>query len=148
MNCDTVDPDRNSVLMTTASLAEKNTMTADTLLAMIVIRLHSPRTAQKCLVDDLSEGPMDDTVESAIRACDLAGPLLMYLTEIAFGHVFRDTVARGQRVRYQGSHYRPGGKEDLNAKNIKRTVLMMGLAIKSDPLVVCTTEHSSGRRCR
>ena len=51
-------------------------------------------------------------------------------------------------MRSQGSHYRPGGKEDLNA------------AIKSDPLVVCTTEesgenviagcgeHSSGRSRR
>ena len=26
----------------------------------------------------------------------------------------------------QGPHYRPGGKEDLNAKSIQRTVLMMG----------------------
>ena len=69
-------------------------------------------------------------------------PLLMYVTEIAFGHVFSGTVATGQKVRFQGSHYRPGGKEDLNAKSIQRTVLMMGRAIKSDPLVVCTTEES------
>ena len=45
-------------------------------------------------------------------------------------------------MRSQGPHYRPGGKEDLNAKNIQRTVLMMGRVIKSDPLVVCTTEES------
>merc|ERR1712186_67873 len=29
-------------------------------------------------------------------------------------------------VRIQGSHYKPGIKEDLNIKNIQRTVLMMG----------------------
>ena len=81
MNYDTVDPDRNSVLMTMASLAEKNAMTADTLLAMIVMRLSSPRTAQKYLVETLYEGPMDDTAANAIRAFHLAGPLMMYVSD-------------------------------------------------------------------
>ena len=85
---------------------------------------------------------MDDTAANAIRACDAAGLLLMYATEIAFGRVFSGTVAIGQKVRSQGLHYRPGGKKDLNAKSIQRTVLMMGRATKSDPLVVCTTEES------
>ena len=66
MNYDTVDPDRNSVLMATASLAEKNAMTADTLLAMIVMRPPSPRTAKKYLGENLYEGPMDDTAANAI----------------------------------------------------------------------------------
>merc|ERR1712085_203451 len=44
----------------------------------------------------------------------------------AFGRVFSGTIATGQRVRIQGSHYKPGSKEDLNVKNIQRTVLMMG----------------------
>merc|ERR1712007_360207 len=44
----------------------------------------------------------------------------------AFGRVFSGTIATGQRVRIQGSHYKPGSKEDLNIKNIQRTVLMMG----------------------
>ena len=52
--------------MTTASLAEKNVMTADTLLAMNVMRLPSPRTAQKYLDENLYEGPMDDTAANAI----------------------------------------------------------------------------------
>merc|ERR1712203_701988 len=39
---------------------------------------------------------------------------------------FSGTIATGQRVRIQGSHYKPGAKEDLNVKNIQRTVLMMG----------------------
>ena len=117
-------------------------MTADTLLAMIVMRFPSPRTAKKYLGENLYEGPMDDTAANAIRACDAAGPLLMYVTEIAFGRVFSGTVAIGQKVRSQGPHYRPGGKEDLNAKSIQRTVLMMWRVTKSDPLVVCTTEES------
>merc|ERR1712070_961059 len=40
----------------------------------------------------------------------------------AFGRVFSGTIATGQRVRIQGPHYKPGGKEDLNVKNIQRTV--------------------------
>merc|ERR1719181_412510 len=44
----------------------------------------------------------------------------------AFGRVFSGTIATGQRVRIQGAHYKPGSKEDLNIKNIQRTVLMMG----------------------
>merc|ERR1712176_1694621 len=44
----------------------------------------------------------------------------------AFGRVFSGTIETGQKVRIQGPHYKPGHKEDLNVKNIQRTVLMMG----------------------
>ena len=57
------------------------TVCSYTLLAMIVMRLPSPRTAQKYLVEDLYEGLMDDTVANAIRACDPAGPLMMYVSD-------------------------------------------------------------------
>lgn len=45
---------------------------------------------------------------------------------IAFGRVFSGTVATGQRVRIMGANYIPGKKDDLNVKNIQRTVVMMG----------------------
>merc|ERR1712063_68688 len=109
---------------------------ADTLLSMIVTRLPSPRTAQKYRVENLYEGPMDDTAANAIRECQADGPLMVYVSKMvptsdkgrffAFGRVFSGTIATGQRVRIQGSHYKPGSKEDLNIKNIQRTVLMMG----------------------
>merc|ERR1712032_1193866 len=37
----------------------------------------------------------------------------------------------------QGPHYKPGGKEDLNVKNIQRTVLMMGRSTEQIADVPC-----------
>merc|ERR1712019_293615 len=106
---------------------------ADTLLSMIVTELPSPRAAQKYRVENLYEGPMDDAAANAIRACDPAGEMMMYVSKMvptsdkgrfhAFGRVFSGTIATGAKVRIQGPHYEPGGKDDLNIKNIQRTVL-------------------------
>merc|ERR1719321_398659 len=120
---------------------------ADTLLSMIVLRLPSPADAQKYRVENLYEGPLDDTAANAIKACDPAGPLMMYISKMvptsdkgrfyAFGRVFSGTIATGQRVRIQGPHYKPGSKEDLNVKNIQRTVLMMGRTVEQIQDVPC-----------
>merc|ERR1712050_408663 len=120
---------------------------ADTLLAMIVTKLPSPRQAQKYRVENLYEGPMDDEAANGIRACDPAGPLMMYVSKMvptsdkgrfyAFGRVFSGTIATGQRVRIQGPHYKVGSKEDLNTKNIQRTVLMMGRSTEQIADVPC-----------
>merc|ERR1719428_2361807 len=120
---------------------------ADTLLSMIVMRLPSPKAAQKYRVQNLYEGPMDDEGANAIKACDPAGPLMMYISKMvptsdkgrfyAFGRVFSGTIATGQRVRIQGPHYKPGSKEDLNVKSIQRTVLMMGRTVEQIADVPC-----------
>merc|ERR1719380_317825 len=120
---------------------------ADTLLNMIVSKLPSPRQAQKYRVENLYEGPMDDAAAAAIRACDPAGPVMMYVSKMvptsdkgrfyAFGRVFSGTIATGQKVRIQGPHYHVGSKEDLNTKNIQRTVLMMGRATEQIADVPC-----------
>ncbi|CAE8743338.1 unnamed protein product [Polarella glacialis] len=120
---------------------------ADTLLAMIVTQLPSPRVAQKYRVENLYEGPMDDEAANAIRSCTADGPLMMYISKMvptpdkgrfyAFGRVFSGTVATGQKVRIQGPFYKPGGREDLNIKNIQRTVLMMGRATEQIADVPC-----------
>merc|ERR1711920_796209 len=120
---------------------------ADTLLSMIVSKLPSPRQAQKYRVENLYEGPMDDAAANAIRACDPAGEMMMYVSKMvptsdkgrfhAFGRVFSGTVATGQKVRIQGPHYKPGTKEDLNVKSIQRTVLMMGRTVEQIADVPC-----------
>jgi len=120
---------------------------ADTLLSMIVSKLPSPRDAQKYRVFNLYEGPMDDDAAKAIRDCDKSGPLMMYVSKMvptsdkgrfyAFGRVFSGTIATGQRVRIQGPYYKPGSKEDLNIKNIQRTVLMMGRTTEQIADVPC-----------
>merc|ERR1719301_467593 len=120
---------------------------AETLLQTIVMRLPSPRQAQKYRVENLYEGPMDDEAAEAIRACDKDGPLMMYVSKMvptsdkgrfyAFGRVFSGTIATGQKVRIQGPHYKVGSKEDLNVKNVQRTVLMMGRATEQIADVPC-----------
>merc|ERR1719401_2726702 len=55
----------------------------------------------------------------------------------AFGRVFSGTIATGQRVRIQGPRYRPGTSEDLNVKNVQRTVLMMGRGTQQVADVPC-----------
>jgi len=120
---------------------------AETLLSMIVLRLPSPVVAQKYRVENLYEGPMDDEGAAAIRGCDPSAGLMMYVSKMvptsdkgrfyAFGRVFSGTIATGQRVRIQGPHYKPGSKEDLNVKNIQRTVLMMGRTTEQIQDVPC-----------
>merc|ERR1719262_1851126 len=111
------------------------------------MRLPSPRAAQKYRVENLYEGPMDDAAANAIKSCDPAGGLMMYVSKMvptsdkgrfhAFGRVFSGTIATGQKVRIQGPHYTPGNKEDLNVKNIQRTVLMMGRTTEQIADVPC-----------
>merc|ERR1712032_450444 len=98
-------------------------------------------------VENLYEGPLDDEAANAIRSCDPAGGLMMYVSKMvptsdrgrfhAFGRVFAGTVATGQKVRIQGPYYKPGSKEDLNIKNVQRTVLMMGRTVEQIADVPC-----------
>ncbi|CAE8604809.1 unnamed protein product [Polarella glacialis] len=90
---------------------------------------------------------MGDEAASAIRSCMAHGPLRMYISKMvltsdkgrfyAVGRVSSSTVANGQKVRIQGPFYKPGGMEDLNVKNIQRTVLMAGRATEQIPDMPC-----------
>merc|ERR1719186_2130809 len=117
------------------------------MLQMIVIHLPSPVTSQRYRAELLYEGPSDDEACMAMKNCNAQGPLMMYVSKMvptsdkgrfyAFGRVFSGTIATGQKVRIQGPHYKPGSKEDLNVKNIQRTVLMMGRTTEQIADVPC-----------
>merc|ERR1712088_470561 len=119
----------------------------ETLLQMITIHLPSPVTAQKYRCEMLYEGPQDDEVAVALKACDPSGPLMMYISKMvptsdkgrfyAFGRVFSGTVATGQKVRIMGPNFVPGKKDDLYIKPIQRTILMMGRYIEAIEDVPC-----------
>jgi len=119
----------------------------ETLLQMITIHLPSPVTAQKYRCEMLYEGPQDDEVAVALKACDPSGPLMMYVSKMvptsdkgrfyAFGRVFSGTVATGQKVRIMGPNFVPGKKDDLYIKPIQRTILMMGRYIEAIEDVPC-----------
>lgn len=120
---------------------------ADALLEMIVMKLPSPHTAQKYRAAYLYEGPIDDPCGQAIKNCDQKGPLMVFISKMvptndkgrfyAFGRVFSGVVQTGQKVRIMGPNYTPGSKNDLNVKNIQRTVLMMGGKVEAVPDVPC-----------
>jgi elongation factor 2 len=120
---------------------------AEALIEMIIMKLPSPRKAQKYRCANLYEGPQDDPCATAIKACNPEGPLMVFISKMiptndkgrfyAFGRVFSGTVATGQKVRIMGPNYVPGSKNDLNIKNIQRTVLMMGGKVEAIPDVPC-----------
>ena len=120
---------------------------ADALLEMIVMRLPSPKKAQRYRVEYLYEGPLDDECACAIRECDQDGPLMVFISKMiptndkgrfyAFGRVFSGVIRSGEKVRIMGPNYKPGSKVDLNIKNVQRTVLMMGGKVEQVPDVPC-----------
>jgi elongation factor 2 len=120
---------------------------ADALLEMIVMKLPSPIKAQSYRAAYLYEGPIDDPCGQGIKNCDQKGPLMIFISKMvptndkgrfyAFGRVFSGVVSTGQKVRIMGPNYKPGSKQDLNIKNIQRTVLMMGGKVEAVPDVPC-----------
>jgi len=114
---------------------------------MIVMKLPSPVKAQKYRAGYLYEGPIDDPCGTAIKNCDQKGPLMVFISKMiptndkgrffAFGRVFSGIVQSGQTVRIMGPNYKPGNKNDLNIKNIQRTVIMMGGKVEPVPDVPC-----------
>jgi elongation factor 2 len=120
---------------------------AEALIEMIIMKLPSPKRAQQYRAAYLYEGPSDDAACTAIKNCDKNGPLMIFISKMiptndkgrfyAFGRVFSGTVSTGQKVRIMGPNYKPGSKNDLNVKNIQRTVLMMGGKVEPISDVPC-----------
>ena len=120
---------------------------AEALLEMIIMKLPSPKKAQAYRAAMLYEGPQDDPCCMSIKNCDKNGPLMIFISKMvptndkgrfyAFGRVFGGTVETGQKVRIMGPNYVPGSRNDLNVKNIQRTVLMMGGKVEAVADVPC-----------
>jgi len=120
---------------------------AEALLEQIIMKLPSPKVAQKYRAAYLYEGPADDEACKALAACDRNSGLMIFISKMiptndkgrfyAFGRVFAGTVATGQKVRILGPNYVKGSKADLNVKNIQRTVIMMGGKVEAVPDVPC-----------
>ena len=120
---------------------------AEALLEMIILKLPSPIKAQKYRAAYLYEGPTTDATYKSIYNCDKDGELCIFISKMvptndkgrfyAFGRVFAGTVSTGQKVRIQGPNYVPGSKNDLNVKNIQRTVIMMAGKVEAVPDVPC-----------
>jgi elongation factor 2 len=120
---------------------------ADALIEMIVTKLPSPLKAQAYRASYLYEGPIDDVCGQGIKNCDQKAPLMVFISKMvptndkgrfyAFGRVFSGVVSTGQKVRIMGPNYRPGSKNDLNIKNVQRTVIMMGGKVEAVPDVPC-----------
>ena len=120
---------------------------AEALLEMIILKLPSPKKAQSYRAAMLYEGPIDDPCALSIKNCDKTGPLMIFISKMvptndkgrfyAFGRVFGGTVETGQKVRIMGPNYVPGSRNDLNVKNIQRTVLMMGGKVEAVADVPC-----------
>jgi len=120
---------------------------AEALLEMIILKLPSPVKAQKYRAAYLYEGPTTDATYKSIYDCNKEGELCIFISKMvptndkgrfyAFGRVFAGTVSTGQKVRIQGPNYVPGSKNDLNVKNIQRTVIMMAGKVEAVPDVPC-----------
>jgi len=120
---------------------------AEALLEMIILKLPSPVRAQKYRAAYLYEGPIDDASGQAMMNCAVDGPLMVFISKMiptndkgrfyAFGRVFSGVIATGQKVRIMGPNYKPGSKQDLNIKNIQRTVIMMAGKVEAVPDVPC-----------
>lgn len=120
---------------------------AEALLEMIILKLPSPVKAQKYRAAYLYEGPTTDETFKSIQECNKDGALCIFISKMvptndkgrfyAFGRVFAGTVSTGQKVRIQGPNYLPGSKNDLNVKNIQRTVIMMAGKVEAVPDVPC-----------
>ena len=120
---------------------------AEALLEMIILKLPSPVKAQNYRAAYLYEGPIDDASGQSIKKCDKDGPLMVFISKMvptndkgrfyAFGRVFSGVISTGQKVRIMGPNYVPGSKNDLNIKNIQRTVIMMGGKVEAVPDVPC-----------
>lgn len=109
---------------------------SEAMLHLIVLHLPSPVQAQIYRVQHLYEGPQDDQVACAMKACDPKGDVMIYISKkiptqdgsrfLCFGRIFAGTIVSGSNVRILGPDFRPGSNTDLQIKNVTNVGVMVG----------------------
>ena len=111
---------------------------ADQVLQLVVAHLPTPREAQAYRAASLYDGPADDAVCTAMKTCDAAGPVMVYVSKmfqpigkaakhlVAFGRIFSGTVRPGMSVLVCGPRYQPGGTEDVATARVQSVMAVMG----------------------
>lgn len=91
------------------------------LMELVIDHLPSPVEAQRYRVETIYTGDMSDEVGTAMKSCDVDGPLMFYASKlipdfggrfIAFGRVFSGTAKVGTRVRVLLPGYTPPETSD------------------------------------
>ena len=119
---------------------------ADCIIEMVYEHLPSPVEAMKYRTEILYDGPQDDEIATAMKTCELNGPLVMYVSKMvpnknysrfyAFGRVFAGTLKQG-KVLILGDNFKHGKKEDYYEKSISNPIIMMGKGIESLSEIPC-----------
>ncbi|CAF1672829.1 unnamed protein product, partial [Adineta ricciae] len=109
---------------------------SEAMLHLIVLHLPSPVQAQVYRIQHLYEGPQDDQVACAMKACDPKGDVMIYISKkipaqdgsrfLCFGRIFSGTIVSGATVRILGPDFRPGSNSDLQIKNVTSVGVMVG----------------------
>jgi elongation factor 2 len=118
---------------------------------MMVVHSPSPDRAQNYRVENLYEGLQNDETANAIRNCDPAGPLLVFVSKMvpsadglsffAFGRVFSGTVRTRAKVRILGPESKEccvqmaGDMQDFESISAGNAVMLAGINLATNVTV-------------
>ena len=142
---DKIDASVLDVKTISANVMKRWLPAGEAMLHLIILHLPSPVQAQIYRIQHLYEGPQDDQVACAMKACDPNGDVMIYISKkipaqdgsrfLCFGRIFSGTIVSGTNVRILGPDYHPGSNTDLQIKNVTSVGVMVGDRCISMPRV-------------